>query len=58
MKKEKKKEGEAELQITEEHHHVLQVSHPEMVSNSNKALKQKIGKLGGTEVLVSWHEGF
>lgn len=39
-------EGEAALQLTEKRGRVLRVSHPEAVSNTHKALKQKIGKLG------------
>ena len=39
-------EGEACLRLAEERGHVLRVSHPEAVSNTHKALKQKIGELG------------
>ncbi|MDE0467286.1 MAG: Gfo/Idh/MocA family oxidoreductase [Candidatus Poribacteria bacterium] len=39
-------EGEAALRLAEEHGRVLRVSHPEVVSNTHKALKQKIGELG------------
>ncbi len=39
-------EGEAALRIAEERGRVLRVSHPEVVSNTHKALKQKIGELG------------
>ena len=39
-------EGEAALQLAEKHGRVLRVSHPEVVSNTHKALKQKIGELG------------
>ena len=39
-------EGEAALKLAEERGRVLRVSHPEAVSNTHKALKQKIGKLG------------
>ena len=39
-------EGEAALKLAEERHCVLRVSHPEAVSNTHKALKQKIGELG------------
>lgn len=39
-------EGEAALQLAEERGRVLRVSHPEAVSNTHKALKQKIGELG------------
>ena len=39
-------EGEAALRLAEEHERVLRVSHPEVVSNTHKALKQKIGELG------------
>ncbi|MDE0014399.1 MAG: Gfo/Idh/MocA family oxidoreductase [Candidatus Poribacteria bacterium] len=39
-------EGEAALKLAEERHRVLRVSHPEAVSNTHKALKQKIGELG------------
>ena len=39
-------EGEAALQLAEERSRVLRVSHPEAVSNTHKALKQKIGELG------------
>lgn len=39
-------EGEAALKLAEEHGRVLRVSHPEAVSNTHKALKQKIGELG------------
>ncbi len=39
-------EGEAALKLAEERHCVLRVSHPESVSNTHKALKQKIGELG------------
>ncbi len=38
--------GEAALKLAEERHRVLRVSHPEAVSNTHKALKQKIGELG------------
>ena len=39
-------EGEAALKLAEKHGRVLRVSHPEAVSNTHKALKQKIGELG------------
>ena len=39
-------EGEAALQLAEERGRVLRVSHPEVVSNTHKALKQKISELG------------
>ena len=39
-------EGEAALKLAEERGRVLRVSHPEAVSNTHKALKQKIGELG------------
>lgn len=39
-------EGETALKLAEERHRVLRVSHPEAVSNTHKALKQKIGELG------------
>ena len=39
-------EGEASLKLAKERHRVLRVSHPEAVSNTHKALKQKIGELG------------
>ena len=39
-------EGEAALRLAEEQGRVLRVSHPEAVSNTHKALKQKIGELG------------
>ena len=39
-------EGEAALQLAEERGRVLRVSHPEAVSNTHKALKEKIGELG------------
>ena len=39
-------EGEAALQLAEKRGLVLRVSHPEVVSNTHKALKQKIGELG------------
>ena len=39
-------EGEAALRIAEERGRVLRVSHPEVVSNTHKALKEKIGELG------------
>ena len=39
-------EGEASLRLAEERGHVLRVSHPEAVSNTHKALKQKVGELG------------
>ena len=39
-------EGEAALKLAKERHRVLRVSHPEAVSNTHKALKQKIGELG------------
>ena len=39
-------EGEAALQLAKERGRVLRVSHPEAVSNTHKALKQKIGELG------------
>ena len=39
-------EGEAALRIAEKRQRVLRVSHPEVVSNTHKALKQKIGELG------------
>ena len=39
-------EGEAALRLAEERGRVLRVSHPEAVSNTHKALKQKIVELG------------
>ena len=39
-------EGEAALKLAGERHRVLRVSHPEAVSNTHKALKEKIGELG------------
>ena len=39
-------QGEAALQLAEKRGRVLRVSHPEAVSNTHKALKQKIGELG------------
>ena len=39
-------EGEAALKLAEARGRVLRVSHPEVVSNTHKALKQKIGELG------------
>ena len=39
-------EGEAALKLAENRSRVLRVSHPEAVSNTHKALKQKIGELG------------
>ncbi|RKU32615.1 hypothetical protein C6499_02895 [Candidatus Poribacteria bacterium] len=39
-------EGEAALKLAEKRGRVLRVSHPEVVSNTHKALKQKIGELG------------
>lgn len=39
-------EGEAALRLAEERGCVLRVSHPEAVSNTHKALKEKIGELG------------
>ena len=39
-------EGEAALQLAEARGRVLRVSHPEAVSNTHKALKEKIGELG------------
>ena len=39
-------EAEAALRIAEERGRVLRVSHPEVVSNTHKALKQKISELG------------
>ena len=39
-------EGEAALQLAEARGRVLRVSHPEAVSNTHKALRQKIGELG------------
>ena len=39
-------EGEAALRLAEERGRALRVSHPEVVSNTHKALKQKIGELG------------
>ena len=39
-------EGEAALKLAEERGRVLRVSHPEVVSNTHKALKQKISELG------------
>ena len=39
-------EGEAALRLAEARGRVLRVSHPEAVSNTHKALKQKIGELG------------
>ena len=39
-------EGEAALKLAEARSRVLRVSHPEVVSNTHKALKEKIGELG------------
>ena len=39
-------EGAAALKLAEERGCVLRVSHPEAVSNTHKALKEKIGELG------------
>ena len=39
-------EGEAALQLAEKRGCILRVSHPEAVSNTHKALKDKIGELG------------
>jgi predicted dehydrogenase len=39
-------EGEAALGLAEKRQRVLRVSHPEVVSNTHKALKEKIGELG------------
>ena len=39
-------EGEAALQLAKTRQRVLRVSHPEAVSNTHKALKQKISELG------------
>lgn len=39
-------EGEAALKLAGERKRVLRVSHPEAVSNTHKALKEKIGELG------------
>ena len=39
-------EGEAALQLAETRGRVLRVSHPEVVSNTHKALKQRISELG------------
>ena len=39
-------EGEVALRLAEERSRVLRVSHPEVVSNTHKALKQKIRELG------------
>ena len=39
-------EGEMALRLAEERGCVLRVSHPEVVSNTHKALKQKISELG------------
>ena len=39
-------EGESALRLAEKQERVLRVSHPEAVSNTHKALKQKIGELG------------
>ena len=39
-------EGEAALKLAEARGRVLRVSHPEVVSNTHKALKEKIGELG------------
>lgn len=39
-------EGAAALRLAEARGRVLRVSHPEVVSNTHKALKQKIGELG------------
>ena len=39
-------EGEAALRLAEARGRVLRVSHPEAVSNTHKALKEKIGELG------------
>ncbi len=39
-------EGEAVLELAEKRGRVLRVSHPEAVSNTHKALKEKIGELG------------
>ena len=38
--------GEVVLRLAEERGRVLRVSHPEVVSNTHKALKEKIGELG------------
>ena len=39
-------EGEAALKLAEKRQRVLRVSHPEAVSNTHKALKQKISEFG------------
>ena len=39
-------EGESALRLAEKQERVLRVSHPEAVSNTHKALKEKIGELG------------
>ncbi len=39
-------EGEAVLELAEKRGRVLRVSHPEAVSNTHKALKEKIGEFG------------
>ena len=39
-------EGEAALKLAEKRGRVLRVSHPEVVSNTHKALKEKIDELG------------
>ena len=39
-------QGEAALELAGKLSRVLRVSHPEVVSNTHKALKQKIGELG------------
>ena len=39
-------DGEEAVQLAKIRHRVLRVSHPEAVSNTHKALKQKIGELG------------
>ena len=39
-------EGEAALKLAEKRGRVLRVSHPEAVSNTHKALKERIGELG------------
>ena len=39
-------EGEAALKLAEKQERVLRVSHPEAVSNTHKALKERIGELG------------
>ncbi len=40
------REGEAALELAKARKRVLRVSHPEVVSNTHKALKQKISELG------------